>query len=75
MINTSQIIANEIEQASRSPIITGDSPDINEFDADGDFEKKIADIASMHNADINFYAKNWRAACFITTLYLYAGIY
>ncbi len=58
LINTSQIIANEIEQASRSPIITGDSQDINEFDADGDFQKKIADIASMHNTDVNFYAKN-----------------
>ncbi|HEY2726212.1 MAG TPA: HAMP domain-containing sensor histidine kinase, partial [Parafilimonas sp.] len=31
---------------------------INDVSADGDFEKKITDIASIHNADVNLYAKN-----------------
>jgi signal transduction histidine kinase len=58
LINTSQTIANEIEQTVKSEIITGDILDVNDVDAEGEFEKKIADIASIHNADINFYAKN-----------------
>ncbi len=58
LINTAQILANEIEQTLKSEIIPGDVLNINDVDADGEFEKKIADIASIHNADINFYSKN-----------------
>jgi signal transduction histidine kinase len=58
LINTSQIIVNEIEQTVKSEIVTGDILDVNDVDAEGEFEKKIADIASIHNTDINFYTKN-----------------
>ena len=58
LINTSQIIAGEIEQALKFEIIPGDILDINDLDAEGEFEKKVADIASIHNTDINLYAKN-----------------
>ncbi len=58
LINTSQVIANEIEQTLKSAIEAGDSPDPNDFNYDREFEKKIANIASVHNTDINFYAKN-----------------
>ncbi len=57
LINTSGIIANEIEQTIRSAIVNSDN-DLSLFDTDGDFEKKIVDIASVHKTDINLYAKN-----------------
>lgn len=58
LINTSQVLASEIEQTIKSEIIPGDVLDINDLDADGEFEKKISDIATIHNADVNLYAKN-----------------
>lgn len=58
LITTSQIIAHEIEQIVKTEIVPSDVLDINDADADNAFEKRIADIASIHNTDINFYAKN-----------------
>lgn len=47
LINSSQIISNEIKQALNTDIGT-----------DEDFEKRISDIAAIHNTDINFYDKS-----------------
>ncbi|MEP6684166.1 MAG: ATP-binding protein [Parafilimonas sp.] len=58
LVSTSQVVSNEIEQALKFEIITGDVLNINDATADGDFEKKIVDIATIHNADVNLYAKN-----------------
>ncbi len=57
LINTSQIIAGEIQEALKYQIINTDT-DIIDFNDDGAFEKKIASIASIHNTDINLYTKN-----------------
>lgn len=58
LINVSQIMASEIEQALKSEISSGDPEDFIEFGSGAEFDKKILDIASIHNADINLYAKN-----------------
>ncbi|MEP6465536.1 MAG: HAMP domain-containing sensor histidine kinase [Parafilimonas sp.] len=58
LINTSQVISNEIQQALKFEIVTGDILNINDATANNDFEKKIVDIATIHNADVNLYAKN-----------------
>ena len=47
LINSSQIIANEIKQALNS-----------DFETEEDFEKRIIDISAIHNTDINFYDKS-----------------
>lgn len=47
LINSSQIIANEIKQALNSDIGSQE-----------DFEKKIEDISAIHNTDINFYDRS-----------------
>ncbi len=47
LINSSQVISNEIKQALNSDIGT-----------DEDFEKRVSDIAAIHNIDINFYDKS-----------------
>lgn len=58
LITNSQIIAHEIEQMVKSEIIPdndfGTGPSAN----GSEFEKQIEDMASIHNTDINFYAKN-----------------
>jgi len=58
LINNSQIISSEIEQALASEIIPVDIADIGDTDAEGDFQKKITGIATMHNVDINFYSRS-----------------
>ena len=59
LINTSQIIANEIQESLRFEITNIDTgSNITEFNDDGEFETKIASIASIHNIDINLYTKN-----------------
>lgn len=57
LYNTSQIISNEIQQALKFTIVNADS-DLGDFNDNGEFEKKIADIASIHNTDINLYRKD-----------------
>ncbi len=56
LINNSQIISSEIEQALASEIIPADIADIANTDSENSFQKKITGIATMHNVDINFYA-------------------
>ena len=58
LINSSQIIANEIQQIVKSEIIPDETFDLNDFGAGGELEKKITEIAAIHNTDINFYARN-----------------
>jgi HAMP domain-containing protein len=58
LIRSSRTIAGEIEQVLRIEIIPADILSIHDIDEGGEFEKKITDIASVHNTDINFYAKN-----------------
>jgi len=58
LINTSQMLASEIQQTLKSEIVPGDALTVDAADADGEFEKKISDIATIHNADVNVYAKN-----------------
>ena len=47
LISSSQIISNEIKQVLNSDV-----------GSEADFEKRITDIAAMHNTDINFYDKS-----------------
>ena len=47
LINSSQIIANEIKQVLNSDI-----------ESEEDLEKRITDISAIHNTDINFYDKS-----------------
>ena len=58
LFKTAQILVNEIQQTMKSQLIPDDIFDISDFGAGSDFEKKILDIAMLHNTDINFYAKN-----------------
>ncbi|MFT4154886.1 ATP-binding protein [Parafilimonas sp.] len=57
LINASQIIAREIQQALKFALVNTD-PDIDGMNDDGEFEKKIADIAAIQNVDINLYRKD-----------------
>lgn len=57
LIHTSRIIEGEIEQVLRSEIIPSDILNISD-ESGSELEKKITDIAAIHNTDINFYAKN-----------------
>jgi signal transduction histidine kinase len=47
LINSSQIIANELKLALNADVTTEE-----------DFEKRVTDIAAAHNTDINFYDKS-----------------
>lgn len=55
LINSSQVISNEIKQVLNSDIIPRSAAGINEIGVESDLEKRITDISAIHNADINFY--------------------
>lgn len=58
LINVAQVMAGEIERTLKSEISNGDPTDLIEFGSGDELSKQILDIASIHNADINFYTKN-----------------
>jgi len=58
LIHSSRIIEGEIEQVLKVEMIPADIVDINDIESGGEFEKKVADIAIIHNTDVNFYSKN-----------------
>ena len=56
LINSSQVIANEIRQ-----VLSNDSISFNKqfnYTDENNFAKKIIDISTLHNTDINFYKRD-----------------
>jgi signal transduction histidine kinase len=65
-----QLIGNEIQNKINAELLFDDAINVNDFTTGGIREKRIIDIAEMHNVDINYYdaAGNLKAS---TQPYIY----
>jgi two-component system nitrogen regulation sensor histidine kinase NtrY len=55
-----QVMALELESKLRSQLVFDDVMTLNDLGLAGDIEKKIIEIAEIHNMDINFYTVSGR---------------
>ncbi len=53
--DNAKIMVNEIEERIHSELVFDDMFNLNDFNLTGGIERKIAEIAGVHNIDINFY--------------------
>ena len=58
IVNTSKVISNEIEDIMKSQITVDQTTDFTSPGVSGNLEKKIKQLAGIHNADINFFSKD-----------------
>ena len=55
---TIKVIANEIENHTKTQLIFDNALNLNDIGLNGDIERSIREISEMHNVDINFYDIN-----------------
>ena len=56
LINIAQIMVNEIETDIKTQLVFDDMFNLNEAGLNGDVERKVTEIADIHNTDVNLYS-------------------